>query len=157
MAGFDGVYLPRDARFSILKMSHFIAVGTRCFLRHYIFTIQSLLLRYQTFKEHESIHKLYAGQLKQKSKPIVGTTIEFPSLGIIRGRNSLDFNICTFHTSKFAFSFRNSCNNLLLVSKNDAKNCFQFQEFMQDSRSMRAFINYMPDNSSKNSDLLREQ
>ena len=127
MAGFDGVYLPRDARFSILKMSHFIAVGTRCFLRHYIFTIQSLFLRDRTFEKHESIHKLYAGQLKQKSKPIVGTTIEFPSLGIIRGRNSLDFNICTFHTSKFAFSFKKSCKNLLLLPKIHARFAFSFK------------------------------
>ena len=132
MSGFDGVYLPRDARFSKFKMCHFIAVGTRCFLRHYLFTIQNLFLRDRTFKKHESIHKLYAGLLKQKSKPIVGTTIEFPPPGIIRGKNSFESKICTFHTSIIAFSFKNSCKLLLLVSKNYAKVCFYFQNFMQD-------------------------
>ena len=127
MSGFDGVYLPRDARFSILKMSHFIAVGTRCFLRHYIFTIQSLFLRDRTFEKHESIHKLYAGQLKQKFRPTAGTMIEFPPPGIIRGRNSLDSKTCTFHTSKFAFSFKKSCKNLLLLPKIHARFAFSFK------------------------------
>ena len=95
VTGFDTGYLPRDERFSRYKKMLFVTAGIRCLTHHFIFSIQSIILRDHIFEEQEDIHKLYVGQLKHdfKStkqivrKPTDGTLMEFPPPGIVQGTN----------------------------------------------------------------------
>ena len=111
--GFDTGYLPRDEKFSRYKKMLFITAGIRCLAHHFLFSIQSFILRDHIFSEHDDIHKLYAGQLKHdfKStkeiirKPTDGTLMEFPPPGIVQGTDPRPKLHDIFHTAIIAFPF----------------------------------------------------
>eukprot|EP00250_Pteridium_aquilinum_P000048 c10063_g1_i1 orf=185-2881(-) len=89
---FDDGYVPRDERFSPLKMTLFLAASVKCFGQNVLPILRDIVDASDHFSDFDEVYELYEGSLRsirtpkfKLKNPTNGSLITFPPPGVVQG------------------------------------------------------------------------